>query len=102
MHGIFLDLANAFGSVPHSLIWKAFDYFRVPVVCTAGFTAGWQRLETGIMAGFTIYPLAFTMAMEIIIRASKWVVGGERHQDGICLTLTRAYMDDMMLVTTTV
>ena len=34
------------------------------------------------MAGCKISPLAFTMAMEIIIRASKWVVGGERRQDG--------------------
>ena len=79
---IFLDLANASGSVPNSLIWKAFDYFRVPVVVvnlvranfqgirlclsTAGFTTGWQRLEIGIMAGRMIFPLAFTMAMEII------------------------------------
>ena len=84
LHVIFLDLANAFDSVPHSLIWKAFDYFRVPVVVvylvrayfqdislsTAGFTTGWQRLEIGIMPWCTISPLAFTMAMDIIIRAS--------------------------------
>ena len=79
--------------MPHSLICKAFDYFRVPVVVvnlirayfqdirlclsTSGFTTGWQRLEIGIMAGCMISPLAFTMAMEIIIRASKWVVCGE-------------------------
>ena len=91
LHVIFLDLANAFGSVTHSLIWKVFDYFRMPVVVanlirayfqdirlfssTADFTTGWQKLEIGIMAGCTISPLAFTMAMEIIIRASKWVVG---------------------------
>ena len=54
------------------------------------------------MAGCTISPLAFTMVMEIIIRASKWVVGGERRQDGMRLTPINAYMDDMMLVTTTV
>jgi len=54
------------------------------------------------MAGCTISPLAFTMAMEIIIRASKWVVGGERCQDGMHLTPIRAYKDDMTLVTTTV
>ena len=118
LHVIFLDLANAFGSVPHSLIWKAFHYFRVPVVVvnlirayfqvirlglsTADFTTGWQRLEIGIMAGCTISPLAFTMAMEIIIRASKWVVGGDRRQDGMRPTPIRAYMDDVMLVTTTV
>jgi len=99
LHVIFLDLANLFGSVPYSLIWKVFDYFRVPVVVvylvrayfqdmrlclsTAGFTTGWQRLEIGIMVGCTISPLAFTMTMEIIIRASKWVVGGERHQNGL-------------------
>ena len=54
------------------------------------------------MAGCTISPLAFTMEMEIIIRASKWVVGGERRQDGKRLTPIRAYMDYMTLVTTTV
>ena len=54
------------------------------------------------MVGCTISPLAFTMAMEIIIRASKWVVGGKRRQDGLCLTPIRAYMDGMTLVTTTV
>ena len=104
--------------MPHSLIWKAFDYFRVSVVVvnlirayfqditlclsTAGFTTGWQRLEIGIMAGCMISPLAITTAMEIIIRASKWVVGGERRQDGMRLTPIRAYMDDMTFVTTTV
>ena len=46
------------------------------------------------MAVCMISPLAFTMAMEIIIRASKWVVGGERRQDGMRFTPIRAYMDD--------
>ena len=97
---MFSDLANAFGSVPHSLIWSASDYFRVPGVVvnlvkvyfqdielcinTAGFTTGWQRLEAGIMAGCTISPLGFTMAVEreIIIRSSKWVVGGREGRMG--------------------
>jgi len=30
------------------------------------------------MAGRTISPLAFTMVMEVFIRASRWVVEGER------------------------
>ena len=30
LHVVFLELANAFGSVPHSLLWKAFSYFQVP------------------------------------------------------------------------
>ncbi|KAJ7998144.1 hypothetical protein DPEC_G00219550 [Dallia pectoralis] len=30
LHVVFLDLANAFGSVPHNLRWTAFNYFSVP------------------------------------------------------------------------
>lgn len=30
LHVSFLDLANAFGSVPHFFIWTAFDFFHVP------------------------------------------------------------------------
>jgi len=46
------------------------------------------------MAGCTISSLAFTMAMEIIIRASIWVVGGERLASGMLLPQIRAYTDD--------
>ena len=118
LHVVFLDLANAFGSVPHSFLWASFDFFRIPEtikhlvksyfedlqLCftTPDFTTTWHRMEIGIMAGCTISPLAFTMAMEVIIRASKWVVGGERLTSGIRLPPIRAYMDDMTTMTTTV
>ena len=117
LHVVFLDLANAFGSVPHNLLWTAFDFFRVPValtslvkayfqdvqVClsTAEYTTAWQHLEVGIMAGCTISPLAFTMAMEMIIRASRWVVGGQLIRPGLRLPPVRAYMDDLTTLTTT-
>jgi len=55
-----------------------------------------------IMAGCTISPLAFTMAMEVIIRASRWLVEGERLASGIRLAPIRAYVDDMTTMTTTV
>lgn len=45
------------------------------------------------MAGCTTSPLAFTMTMEVIIRASRRVLGGIR--------LIRAYMGDMTILTTT-
>ena len=117
LYVIFLDLANAFGSVPHKLLWESFNFFHVPEpittlvkayfqdlqLCftTPDFTTTWQRLEVGIMAGCTISPLAFTMAMEVIIRASRWVVGGERTERGLRLPPIRAYMDDMTTITTT-
>lgn len=30
LYVVLFDLANAFGSVPHSLLWAAFDYLSVP------------------------------------------------------------------------
>ncbi|MGH0170009.1 UNVERIFIED_CONTAM: hypothetical protein FKN15_057998 [Acipenser sinensis] len=53
------------------------------------FTTTWQCLEVGVMAGCTISPLAFTMAMEVIIRVSKWVVG-EHLAFGMRLPLIRS------------
>ncbi|KAI2655433.1 hypothetical protein H4Q32_017833 [Labeo rohita] len=117
LHVIFLDLANAFGSVPHKILWMAFSYFRVPdhitdlvksyfhdlqfCITVENTTTAWQQLEIGIMAGCTISPLAFVMAMQVVIRASRWVVGGERTKSGLRLPPVRAYMDDMTLITTT-
>ncbi|KAL6484312.1 hypothetical protein MHYP_G00063570 [Metynnis hypsauchen] len=118
LHAIFLDLANAFGSVPHELLWTAFRFFNIPDTITTlvkayfqdlqlcfstpEFTTSWQHLEIGIMAGCTVSPLAFTMAMEVIIRASKWVVGGQRFGSCPRLPPLRAYMDDITTLTTTV
>ncbi|KAK0146192.1 Retrovirus-related Pol polyprotein from type-2 retrotransposable element R2DM [Merluccius polli] len=79
-------------------------YFQDLQFCftTPEFTTSWQRLNVGIMAGCTISPLVFTMAMEVIIRASKWVVGGQRGDSGFRLPPLRAYMDDITTLTTTV
>ncbi|XP_042072404.1 uncharacterized protein LOC121813033 [Haplochromis burtoni] len=114
---VFLDLANAFGSVPHKILWMAFNYFSVPnhitglvttyfqdlqfCVTAENTTTAWQHLEIGVMAGCTISPQAFIMAMESVMRASRWVVEDERHKSGLCLPPIRAYMDDMTNITTT-
>ena len=37
--------------------------------------------------------------MEVIIRASKWAMGGERLQGGLRLSPIRAFMDDMTTIT---
>lgn len=41
------------------------------------------------------------MAMEVFIRASQWIVGGEKIKPGLRLLPIRAYMDDMTTLTTT-
>jgi len=82
-----------------SFFGQHLNFFRVPMsitnlvkayfgdlqfsFSTPKFSTTWQCLEVGIMAGCTISPLAFTMAMEVIIRASRWVVGGERCASGM-------------------
>jgi len=63
------------------------------------FSTTWQCLEVGIMAGCIISPLAFTMAMEVIIRASTWFVGGEHLASRVRQPLIRAYIDEMTTMT---
>jgi len=85
--GIKYNLANDFESIPHSDILAALNFFHVPetitklvrnflkdlqfCITTAEYTTSWQSLEVGIMAGCTIFSLAFTMTIEVIIWASK-------------------------------
>jgi len=61
---VTLDLANAYGSVPHELLWVAFNFFRVPMsitnlvkayftdlqfsFSTPKFSTAWQCLEVGM------------------------------------------------------
>ena len=118
LHVIFLDLANASGYAPHELLWSAFDFFNIPdtittlveayfqdlqfCIETPEITISWQCLDVGLMAGCTVFPLMFTMAMEITIQTSKWVVGGQRVGSHLYLPPLRAYMDDITTLTTTI
>lgn len=68
---------------------------------TAEYTTAWQHLEVGIMAGCTISPLAFTLTMEVIIWASRWMVGGQLIGPGLRLPPVRAYKGDLTTLTTT-
>ena len=80
---VWLDLANAYGSVPHKLIKFSLDFFHVPRKLKSflmdyyasfqmRFSAGdyltqWQKLEVGIPMGCTISPILFAMAMEVLV-----------------------------------
>lgn len=86
LHVDYLDFANAFRSVPHSILWMALNFFQVSesntklvkvyfhdmqicITAHAGTTV-WQHFEMGIMADCTISALAFIMAMKLIDRRS--------------------------------
>ena len=80
---VWLDLANAYGSVPHKLIEFSLDFFHVPRILKSflmdyytsfqmKFSAGdyltqWQKLEVRIPMGCMILPIMFAMAMEVLV-----------------------------------
>ena len=80
---IWLDLANADGSVPHQMIQLALRMYHIPEdikvmlddyfssfqmrFCTNSYTTDWINLEIGII----ISPILFIMAMEVILKAAE-------------------------------
>ncbi len=92
LHVIWLDLANAYGSVPHLLIAYALEFFYIPDnirimimnyfqdmhMCFAlkKVTTGWRQLEIGIAMGCSISPILFVAAFEVILMGQgRWWVG---------------------------
>ena len=82
---IWLDLANAYGSVPHKLILFALRRYQVPDrwielimayydglwgrTSASGVSSEWMRYERGIFAGCTISVVLFVAAFNVIFRA---------------------------------
>lgn len=82
IHVVWLDLANAYGSVPHQFIAFALDHFYIPEnikTMVSGYfqdlqmffalqniTSCWQQLEVGIATGCSISPILFVAAFEVI------------------------------------
>ncbi|KAI8513341.1 hypothetical protein Bbelb_099800 [Branchiostoma belcheri] len=111
LHVVWLDLANAYGSIPHKVIRYALDFFWVPVeirqmienyfsdfrlcISTRDYVTKWQQLEKGIAMGCSISPLLFTMGFEILLLGAKQVVGGVRAPSGEKMPPLRAFMDDV-------
>ncbi len=87
LHVVWLDLANAYGSVPHQLIEYALDFFYIPVCIRAlvakyfedikmccthqDFTTSWQQLEVGIAMGCSISSILFVAAFEVILIGAR-------------------------------
>ncbi|KAI8516566.1 hypothetical protein Bbelb_051470 [Branchiostoma belcheri] len=111
---VWLDLANAYGSVPHALIKFAMQFLWVPEkvtnyimqyydnfymrFSTSEYTTGWQRLEVGIPMGCAISPILFVLAMEVITRAAERMGPGMSLEGSDELPPIRAFMDDLTLL----
>ena len=109
LHVIWLDLANAYGSVRHNLIDKAMEFFWIPddiknlilryFKCTYlrfsnnKYSTSWQKLNIGIMMGCVISPLLFVMVMEMLLRSAEDITNKNIDPS------MKAFMDDITLVT---
>ena len=104
---VWLDLANAYGSVPHALILKSMEFFWIPKAVqnfilqyynqfcmrftTKEFTTNWQRLEVGIAAGCTVSVVLFVLVMEMLLRSTQC-------ENTRVRAPMKAFMDDIAIV----
>lgn len=111
LHVVWLDLENAYGSVPHQLVAFALEfvhiltcsqrlvsnYFSSLRVCYTSqeATSSWHQLEKGIAMGCSISPILFTAAFEVILIGGRQKVRGVRSQSSQRLPALRSYMDDV-------
>ena len=114
LHVIWLDLANAYSSVPHHLIQMALEFFNF--LCKVGeiimkyfnsafmkfivknYTTKWQALEIGIMMGCVISPLLFVLAMGLILWGAANTSKGVMKNEHLTLPPSRAFMDDITIL----
>ena len=90
---VWLDLANAYDSIPHQLISVALEHYHIPdqvqmlvknyfgdirlrFSSVENKTTRWQNVEKGIVTGCTISPILFVMGISLIIRAAEREIQG--------------------------
>ena len=114
---VWLDLANAYGSIPHKVIRKAMTLHHLPEKVTKmvdeyfngfqmrfstdGFTTEWHKLEKGIVTGCTISPIFFVMGINLVIHAGAQETRGPEMNTGAYQPAVRGYMDDLTVTTAT-
>ncbi|XP_075313231.1 uncharacterized protein LOC142373743 [Odontesthes bonariensis] len=115
---LWLDLANAYGSIPHKLVEVALERHHVPCKIKAlimdyynsfylGFSSGAvtserHRLEKGIITGCTISVTLFALAMNMLVKSAEPECRGPITKSGIRQPPIRAFMDDLTVTTTSV
>ena len=106
---VWLDLANAYGSVPHKLLQHAMEHFWIPEdvqsilkyyydnflmrFSTGSFTTEWTRLEVGIAAGCSISVVLFILVMEMILKSTD-----TSEETTLIKNAKKAFMDDITVM----
>ena len=114
---VWLDIANAYGTIPHSLIMQSLRKAHVPEeVCelvesyysdvairftTRNFTTEWQKVEQGIITGCTLSVILFALAMTLLVASCKKETKGPKTETGQRQENSRLFMDDIATTTET-
>ena len=112
---VWLDLANAYGTVPHQLIDFSLKHHHVPEhiqgiarsyysdinlrFTTKNFTTSWVQLQKGIVTGCTVSVILFIDAMNLIIKAGDRETRGPKTKSDIRPPPQRGFMDDLTITT---
>ena len=110
---LWLDLANAYGSVPHKLIELGLRRYKVPEPWIKlvldyydglwGRSSGdsvkseWVKYEKGIFAGCTVSVILFLLAFNLIIEYIQAGKPKEYVLNGKPVEVVRGFMDDISL-----
>ena len=113
----WLDIANAYGSIPHKVIMRALDEAHIPKeviqmvesyysearirFATRNFTTDWQKVEKGIITGCTLSVVLFSLAMTWIVMSVKHETKGPKLSSGNLQVNSRLLMDDITTTTET-
>ena len=111
---VWLDLANAYGSVPHQMIGMTLKMYHVPCnirkmlgryfngfsmrLSTKYYTTDLIDLQVGITMGCAISPILFVLAMEVILKAAASNTSPTNLGDGIQIPPLKAFMDDTTIL----
>ncbi|KAJ3595243.1 hypothetical protein NHX12_004547, partial [Muraenolepis orangiensis] len=115
---LWLDLENAFSSIPHKLVQFTLTKHHVPSRCrdliadyysnfrmkvsSGAITSSWQKVEIGIITGCTISVTLFSLAMNMLTKSAEPECRGPRTNSGQRQPPIRAFMDDLTVMTESV
>ena len=115
---IWLDLANAYGSMPHNLVKLTLQWYHVSEkirqllesyfdrlelrFAVQNFTTAWQRLEVEIVTGCTVSVILFSAAMNLMVKSVEKMSRGPWMRAGVRQPPVRAFMGDMTVSTKTI
>lgn len=105
---LWLDLANADGSIPHKLVELSLSKYHVPEkvrnlildyydnfslrVSSGTLTSDWLCLEKGIITGCTISVSPFVLAMNMLVKSAEVECRGPLSRSGTRQPPIRAFM----------